>query len=78
MPSSCETLKFNDDFKEAEEIFREIIERWPGNVVARHGLANLLRRKSEWEEALSLLPEVTFTFSRQNRYDLHFRSMNLL
>ena len=47
--------------------------RWPNNRVAVNGLANLLRKRKSYVEALALLPETS-----RDCYDLHVRAMILL
>jgi tetratricopeptide (TPR) repeat protein len=74
----AEVLKAKDDLTGAETLYRETISRWPNNVVAHNGLANVLRKQRRFAEALSLLPEPATLRSRQDRINLHLHGMILL
>ena len=76
----AETLKSQGHYEEAEKLYRETAKRWSHDPVARHGLANLLRRRggAYWIEALSLVPEPKHAEGEQAHYDLHLRGMILL
>ena len=74
--SACglaEVLKARGELAAAEEQYRGNVARWPNNRVAVNGLANLLRKRKSYVEALALLPETS-----RDCYDLHVRAMILL
>jgi tetratricopeptide (TPR) repeat protein len=69
----AETLKAMGRLQEAEDIYRQTTQKWTNDRVAKNGLANLLRRKGEYSEALSLLPDIPSDHSSQSFYDFYIR-----
>jgi len=75
----ADVLKFRGDLDAAEHQYRANMEHWPNNEVARHGLANVLRKQQQRHaEALQLLPNPLQPVTAHALYNLHLRGMILL
>ena len=51
-------LKARGDTQAAEEAYREVIQRWPNEVVARNGLAEVLKARGDMQAAEEAYREV--------------------
>lgn len=60
-------IEGQDKLPEAERLYQETITRWPNNVVAHNGLADVLRKQQRFNDALALLPEPANLVSRMPR-----------
>ena len=75
----AELLKLRNQLEESEQVYRDTIAKFPDNVVARTGYANLLLKLQRFEEARQLLSaQIARLQTRDDWINFHVYAMSFV